>query len=62
MFLRMDPNRDGLNSPKWFYQGDDHRVYGKGFFNEYLKFRIFVIFNKTKFPISFLKAIFVTKS
>ncbi|VDK86131.1 unnamed protein product [Litomosoides sigmodontis] len=24
----MDPNRDGLNSPKWFYQGDDRRVYG----------------------------------
>ncbi|KAK6109476.1 GYF domain family protein [Brugia pahangi] len=24
----MDPNRDVLNSPKWFYQGEDHRVYG----------------------------------
>ncbi|VDN03371.1 unnamed protein product [Thelazia callipaeda] len=24
----MDPVRDGLNIPKWFYQGEDHRVYG----------------------------------
>uniref|UniRef100_A0A915PNE7 GYF domain-containing protein n=1 Tax=Setaria digitata TaxID=48799 RepID=A0A915PNE7_9BILA len=24
----MDPSRDGLNTPKWFYQGEDHRVYG----------------------------------
>ncbi|VDM91362.1 unnamed protein product [Onchocerca ochengi] len=24
----MDPNRDGLNTPKWFYQGEDRHVYG----------------------------------
>lgn len=29
----MDPNRDGLNAPKWYYQGEDRRVYGKIFFS-----------------------------